>query len=76
MRAAQLAYFAIMMKARQYDRRFFSRGVQPHVYAIVESGHTDKDGKKHKIMMNMRLSILQWGCKTENRYGYHYQRIA
>ena len=41
-RAAQLAYFAVMMKARQYDRRFFSRGIQPHVYAIVESNHVDK----------------------------------
>ena len=41
-RAAQLAYFAVMMKARQYDRRFFSRGIQPHVYTIVESNHVDK----------------------------------
>ena len=41
-RAAQLAYFAVMMKARQYDRRFFSRSIQPHVYAIVESNHVDK----------------------------------
>ena len=41
-RAAQLAYFAVMMKDRQYDRRFFSRGIQPHVYAIVESNHVDK----------------------------------
>ncbi len=41
-RAAQLAYFAVMMKARQYDRRFFSRGIQPHVYVIVESNHVDK----------------------------------
>ena len=41
-RAAQLAYFAVMMKARQYDRRFFSRGIQPHVYAIMESNHVDK----------------------------------
>ncbi len=41
-RAAQLAYFAVMMKARQYDRRFFGRGIQPHVYAIVESNHVDK----------------------------------
>lgn len=32
-RAAQLSYFAVMMKARQYDRRFFSRNVQPHVYS-------------------------------------------
>lgn len=41
-RAAQLAYFSVMMKARQYDRRFFSRGIQPHVYAIEESNHVDK----------------------------------
>ena len=46
-RAAQLAYFAVMMKARQYDRRFLNRDIQPHVYAITESGHT-KDGKWHK----------------------------
>ena len=40
-RAAQLAYFSVMMKARQYDRRFFSRGIQPHVYAIQESNNLD-----------------------------------
>ena len=33
----QLAYFAVMMKARQYDRRFFSRHLQPKVMAIQES---------------------------------------
>lgn len=36
-RAAQLAYFAVMMKARQYDRRIFSRGVQPNVYPVMDS---------------------------------------
>ena len=36
-RAAQLAYFAVMMKARQYDRRILTRGIQPHVYAIQSS---------------------------------------
>ena len=61
-RAAQLAYFAIMMKARQYDRRFFSRGVQPHVCAIVESGHTDKDGKKHK---NYDEYALEYFCNGD-----------
>ena len=40
-RAAQLAYFSVMMKARQYDRRFLSRGIQPHVYAIMESNGFD-----------------------------------
>ena len=36
-RAAQLAYFAVMMKARQYDRRLLTRGIQPHIYAFAES---------------------------------------
>ena len=40
-RAAQLSYFAVMMKARQYDRRFFTRAIQPHVYAIIESNGID-----------------------------------
>lgn len=30
-RAYQLAYFALMMKARQYDRRFLTRGVKPNL---------------------------------------------
>ena len=41
-RAAQLAYFAVMMKARQYDRRFFSRGIQPHVMAIQETNDLER----------------------------------
>lgn len=36
-RAAQMAYFAVMMKARQYDRRILTRGIVPHIYAIQES---------------------------------------
>ena len=40
-RASQLSYFAIMMKARNYDRRIFNRGIQPKVYEIVESNNVD-----------------------------------
>lgn len=40
-RAAQLAYFAVMMKACEYDRRFLRRGVQPHVCAVQESAPLD-----------------------------------
>lgn len=42
-RAAQLAYFSIMMKACQYDRRFLKRGIKPHIYAINESNHKIDD---------------------------------
>ena len=45
-RAAQLAYFAVMMKARQYDRRIFSRGIKPHVYAIEESNGVNRSQLK------------------------------
>ena len=55
-RAAQLAYFAVMMKARQYDRRFFSRGIQPHVYAIVESNHVDKFAMYYFCNGDMKLT--------------------
>ena len=41
-RATQLAYFSLMMKARQYDSRFFERGIQPQIYSIEESDHLDK----------------------------------
>ncbi len=36
-RAAQLAYFSVMMKARSYDREFFRRKITHHVHAIRES---------------------------------------
>ena len=53
-RAAQLSYFAVMMKARQYDRRFFTRKVQPHVYAIEES-----NGITSAPMHDMGLNLTQ-----------------
>jgi len=46
-RAYQLAYFAVMMKGRQYDRRILSRGLQPHVYAIAESNGFNKEQLKY-----------------------------
>lgn len=36
-RAYQLAYFAVMMKARSYDRRILTRDIEPNVYSIKES---------------------------------------
>lgn len=36
-RAYQLAYFAVMMKGRKYDRRFLTRGIKPNLCSIQES---------------------------------------
>lgn len=41
-RAAQLAYFAVLMKARQYNRRILNDYVRCNVYAIRESNGIDK----------------------------------
>ena len=48
-RAAQLAYFAVMMKARQYDRRFFSRNLQPMVYSTTG----DEDGENFGSLLTV-----------------------
>ena len=66
-RAAQLANFAVMMKARQYDRRFFSRGIQPKVYAIQESNHIQYDqefgdfllSEEHRATLRYLLDVFQ-----------------
>ena len=58
-RASQLAYFSVMMKARQYDRRFFSKNLQPHVYSIHESNYIDPfavdyfNGNDEKLQRNV-----------------------
>ena len=71
-RAAQLSYFAVMMKARQYDRRFLTRKdeegnpdvPQPHVYAICESNTISRGSLKYfgwsmsDIERNMALEQL------------------
>lgn len=56
-RAAQLAYFSVMMKARKYDKRFLTRKdedgnpdvPQPHVYEIIESNGIDRSAVEHFI---------------------------
>lgn len=45
-RAYQLAYFAVMMKARQYNRRILKDGMKPHVYSIQESNLVNRNHLK------------------------------
>lgn len=40
-RAYQLAYFAVMMKARQYDPDVFSKNLKPNLHSIPESNGID-----------------------------------
>ena len=45
-RAFQLAYFAMMMKARQYNRRILNGEHKPNVYSIQESNGIDRNQLK------------------------------
>lgn len=41
-RAYQLAYFAVMMKARSYNRRVLTKGISNNLAVVEESNSTDK----------------------------------
>jgi hypothetical protein len=48
-RAAQLAAFALFMKARADDRRIFDSGVQPSILSFVESKGMDAGAVTHAL---------------------------
>ena len=54
-RAYQLAYFAVMMKARQYNRRILTEGITPNLFAIKESNEISND--LIKFIANANTSI-------------------
>ena len=62
-RAAQLAGFALMMKARADDRRLFERGVKLNVMALVDSAGFDAE----RLAQGVKLADygLQPGDLTE-----------
>ena len=46
-RAYQLSYFAVLMKARQYDRMILKKHIQSHVYSIQESNSINRNQLKY-----------------------------
>lgn len=72
-RATQLAYFAVMMKARQYDRRFFTRGIQPQIYEIMESNNADKSSIDYfcgnDVVIKNDVEVLLDTLKDAKEYG-------
>ena len=74
-RAAQLAYFAVMMKARQYDRRILSRGIQPHVYAIAESNDIDAYTRDYFVNNDPNLKTALDSIMNDLRDAKEYGSI-
>ncbi|MCF0134017.1 MAG: BREX-1 system adenine-specific DNA-methyltransferase PglX [Blautia sp.] len=72
-RASQLSYFAIMMKARQYDRRFFTKGVQPNVFEVVESNGIESSVVDYFVdgnqIIKKNINIILEVMKNAKEYG-------
>lgn len=79
-RAYQLAYFAVIMKARSYDRRFLTKKIEPNVSEIVETNTIKKfscdgitnDGEQNKVgeyLVNAYMHAKEIGSliSIENR---------
>jgi hypothetical protein len=63
-RAFQLAYFAVMMKARQYNRRILDGTTDCHVYAVQESNSIRK-----QILQSV---ISEYDFSEEQKNTLHY----
>ena len=58
-RAAQLTYFAVMMKGREHDRDFLNLNIRPNVYEIHESNDLDaSDGLPSQLRLSPRSARL------------------
>lgn len=74
-RAAQLAYFAVMMTARRHDRGFLRHPVQPHVYAIAESNAVDKGAVEVFCSGDAKLTAAVAQILTEMHDAREYGSI-
>ena len=68
-RAAQMAYFVVMMKGCHYDSRFLRRHLNPHVYAIQESGELTADALGRLGKQESAARALLDGFKNAKEYG-------
>jgi hypothetical protein len=77
-RAYQLAYFALLMKARQYNRRILGEGVRCNLYAIEESNGINRqqlqyfgqsmDSLARNVAMTQMQALLD-AMKDAKEYG-------
>ena len=68
-RAAQMAYFVVMMKGCHYDSRFLRRHLNPYVYAIQESGELTTDALGRLGKQESTARALLDGFKNAKEYG-------
>lgn len=81
-RAIQLAHLAVMMKARQYDRRILTRGIQAQVYAPTPSDEelwefgslVQEEALRTMPQQTDELSLFQPNAEDQLR-NWNYRRL-
>ncbi len=71
-RAGQLAYFAVMMKARKYSRRIFSAGIRPNIFAVQDSDFINNDLVRFVSGEDSKLQDTMWKLKETFRDAKEY----
>lgn len=74
-RAYQLAYFAVMMKARRHNRLILNSGIKPHVYVIAESNPVDKETVEYFCNGEQKLKEALKTILAEMRGAKEYGSI-
>ena len=78
-RAFQIAYFAVMMKARQYNRRILNGDYVPNLYSIKESNNINKNqlqffgkgmNEEEKKRAITQVSYLMDAFEDAKEYGF------
>ncbi|MEG0895632.1 MAG: BREX-1 system adenine-specific DNA-methyltransferase PglX, partial [Oscillospiraceae bacterium] len=75
-RAYQLAYFAVMMKARSYDRRFLAREIEPKVYPIYDytKVHTTENADLNYLLSEFSKA-RQYGSLINFRSDFNLSSV-
>ena len=75
-RAGELAAFALMMKAREYDRRFFRRKVMPNICVLENIELSSPSGQSKSSLRSAYLSVVSDQLKEKLLHDLHLFREA
>jgi len=75
-RAGELAAFALMMKAREYDRRFFRRKVMPNICVLENIELSSPSGQSKSSLRSAYLPVVSDQLKEKLLHDLHLFREA
>lgn len=74
-RAYQIAYFAIMMRARNYSRRALTKGLHPNIYPLYESYECSIENKDLQYLMDEFRGVQQYGSLINIKRHINLDRL-